>query len=103
MPQAKINSSSLENIKRQFDQECLMVYEGYVYKTDLSSQEYVRSGIPIDKDGYPTPVSTTKMPDLLSKMEKAHIEARAAFIRRASAMERMRMTQEVETQDEHAE
>jgi hypothetical protein len=43
------------------------------------------------------------MPDLLSKMEKAHIEARAAFIRRASAMERMRMTQEVETQDEHAE
>jgi len=103
MSTVKINSSSLENIKRQYRQDCQLVFQGYVYNTDLQSLEYAKRQMPVDKDGYPTPVTRTQIAELVSKMEEQADKARRLYIDRVAKIERKTLTKEAESQHEQVE
>lgn len=103
MPKAVINSSSVANVRKQFAQDSLLVFEGHVYATDLNSIAYAKKGMPIDKDGFPTPVAGSEMDKLVFKMEEQYAKARRSYIQRLSDLELKSMTKQKTTEDEFAE
>lgn len=100
---AVINSSSLDNVKKQFKQDCQLVFGNHVYLCDLNSLSYVKAGLPIDKDGFPTPVAVRDLPTLADKMTECYATARRKFIDRVSDLEVKSMTVEKAKEDELAE
>lgn len=103
MAKAQINSSSLDNVKKQFKQDSLLLYKGYVYSTDLQSMQYAKMGMPVDKEGFPTPVSGEAATMLVAKMEEQFSTARRLFIERVSKLEAKSLASERVREDEHAE
>jgi hypothetical protein len=96
-----INTSSLEAVKRQFVQDSVITFKGHVYGTDLNAITSVEQRMPIDKDGFPTPIyDLDDLEKLLHKMEEQRRTARSNYLKRMEDLE-TKMLATVKSEDRH--
>lgn len=78
---------SLENIRQQFQQDLIMVFNNHVFRADpvtmLMLDKYKD---PIDKDGFPVPLRGEELLHLTIKLGEAWNLARKKYFERMSAL-----------------
>lgn len=92
---------SLDNIRRQFRQDCIVTFKNFVF--EATPLTMVATSFPTDKDGYPVPLSTDDNLQLHQMMREAYDKARKTYFERMGALGLDKLTEVKTSEDEETE
>jgi hypothetical protein len=99
---SQIDSKNTEvtNIRRQFQQDCLLSSHGFTFLASPQKLLEFRAGFVTDSEGFPVPLSSQDTALLVLELEERWTEARRSYYTR---MSRVDLTSLTRTEDHHEE
>lgn len=94
---------TLDNIRRQFNQDCIVVYKNFVFQANPITILALGDGMPTDKDGFPVPLITSDCGDLILLLARVYETARAKYFERMGALGIDKLTEVKSSEDEELE
>lgn len=95
---------TLENVKQQFKQDCVLTFRGFVFCVDPISLQQAKTGEPIDSGGYPTSIDKDDSIFILyPMMYERYQKAKQAFFERQHRLELTKLTSVRDQEDELVE
>jgi uncharacterized protein YgiB involved in biofilm formation len=95
---------SLENIRQQFRQDCVVVHKNFVFRVDGATLFMLnKCNEAIDKDGFPVPLTTDECLQLSAKMAEAWTNARKNYFDRMASLGIDKLTEVKSEPDEATE
>jgi hypothetical protein len=91
----------LDNIRRQFKQECIVAYKGFVFEARAvlpTSPDAIE-----DRDGYPVPLSSDDSSQLHHILTESYAKARKNYFERMGKLNLSRLTEVKRADDEETE
>lgn len=93
---------SLDNIRRQFRQDCIVSYKNFVFEASPLSIMSA-SGMPTDKDGFPVPFGSDDCYQLAQMLKEAYEKARKTYFERMGGLGLDKLTEVKTSEDEETE
>lgn len=96
---------SLENIRKQYQQDLILVHNGHVFKADTATMFFLYNyKEALDRDGYPVPMrSEADILSLKAKLETTFGRAKENYFNAMAKLDLHKLTEVKDDTEEHVE